>query len=223
VNSHPLTVIHVEDDPLWSDLVAGILSPLPFIRHFAVFRSATEGLAAAQRLRPDCALVDLNLPQLDGFELAELLVRQSPTTRILLVSVRSDDATLARLNLPHLGGLVWKSTSLAEQLPRALVEVTAGRKYFAPEVRESVRRLRADSQAFFKILSDREIGLLPLFGLGLSDREIADRTELSPLTIKSHRQHIMAKVGLHRSAELIHWAIQRGFVAAPALAPDRVR
>lgn len=217
MNSNTCTIIHIEDDSVWRDLAESVLTPLSWVRKYAAFPTAAEGLAGVRRLRPDCVLLDLNLPEADGFDLAEELARIAPSVRILLMSARTDDAMLARLKLPHIGGLIWKSASVAEQLPIALRQVAEGRKYLPPEVKDSVQRLRADSQAFFKILSDREISLLPLFGLGLSDKEIAERSGLSPLTIKSHRQHIMTKLGLHRAAELVHWAIKRGFVP-PALA-----
>lgn len=210
-----LLILHVEDDPLWRSLIAQLLQAVPGVRQCVQCATGADGLKSAQSHQPDIVLLDLRLPDADGFVVAAELGRSQLHLPIILLSARLDEAALVNATQPHIAGLIWKSTEVDSQLPRAIEEVTAGRKYYPPLVRESLRRLRTDPRAFFKILSDREIELLPLFGLGLTDQEIADRSGPSPLTIKSHRQHIMAKLGLHRTPELIYWAIKRGFVEPP--------
>lgn len=154
---------------------------------------------------------------MDGFWVAGELARRPAAPRIIVLSARSDDAALLRImQQPDISGLIWKAGEVLPRLTVAITEVRSGRKYYPPEVREALRRFRADPQAFFKILSDREISLLPDLGRGQTDDEIAVKTGLSSLTVKSHRQHIMAKLGLHRTPELIYWAIEHGFVDPPS-------
>ena len=210
-----LLILHVEDDPLWRSLIAQLLQTVPGVRQCVQCATGADGLKSAQTHQPDIVLLDLRLPDADGFAVATKL-RQLPTLpRILLLSARIDDTALINATQPHFAGLIRKSPEIAQQLPVAIEAVSAGRQYFSPSVRECLQRLRADPRAFFKILSDREIELMPHFGKGLTDLEIAARSTLSPLTIKSHRQHIMTKLGLHRTPELIYWAIEHGFVDPP--------
>lgn len=207
--------LHIEDDPLWSNVVARVLRSVPELARTAHARNGTDGLALARTLQPDIVLLDLRLPDADGFLLSAGLARFVPAPKILLVTARGDDATLFHATQPHIAGLVWKSTEIAGELPEAMRAALLGKKYYPPDVRDALRRLRADPNAFFKILSEREISLLPHFSLGETDEQIAAAVGLSAFTVKSHRQHIMAKIGLHRTPDLIRWALDHGFVPSP--------
>jgi len=84
-----------------------------------------------------------------------------------------------------------------------------------------MRATRTDPTAFFKILSGRELSMLPLLCQGLTDQQIGEQNSLCPATVKSHRQHIMAKLDLHRTADLIRWAAEKGFVDCSRTGPAR--
>jgi two-component system, NarL family, response regulator DevR len=211
-----LSILSVEDEPLWRSLIETIVYASVEGCRCQVVSSAAAGLAFAREQEPDIVLLDLRLPDGNGIDLGEHLARLARPPRIVFLSARRDPVMLRAAGQPHISGLIWKTETVAEQLASALRELQEGRNYFPAEVREEMRRLRANPVAFFKILSGRELELLPLFGRGLTDAEIAARCALSVLTIKTHRQHTLAKLGLHRTVELIHWAIAHGFVEAPA-------
>lgn len=217
MRNQSLSILHIEDDPLWGDAVRLGLESLPMPVAYRRGASRAEALRLAGEAPPEVVLLDLRLPDGDGFGVAEELSAMIGRVRIMVLSARQDDLALWRImREPRLAGLVWKSGDLRAQLPAALAAVQQGHRYLSPEVHAAMRRLRADPQAFFKILSDRELGLLPGLGRGLTDEEIAARAGLSALTVKSHRQHIMAKLGLHRTPDLIYWAIAHGFVEPAA-------
>ncbi len=213
MRNQSLSILHIEDDPLWGDAVRLIVEALPVEVIYRRGASSAEGLRLAQECGPEIVLLDLRLPDGDGFNLAAGLTGESGRPRVIVVSARHDDVALWRImREPRLAGLVCKSGDLREHLPAALAAVQRGHKYLPPEIHAAMRRLRADPQAFFKILSDRELGLLPGLGRGLTDEELGVQAGVSALTVKSHRQHIMAKLGLHRTPDLIYWAIAHGFV-----------
>jgi two-component system response regulator NreC len=217
VRNQSLSILHIEDDPLWGDAARLVLESLPTPVDYRRGASRAEALRLAGELPPEVVLLDLRLPDGDGFGVAEELASSTGRPRIIVLSARNDDVALWRImREPRLAGLVWKSGSLREHLPAALTAAQQGHKYLPPEVHAAMRRLRADPQAFFKILSDRELGLLPGLGRGLTDEELAMQVRVSALTVKSHRQHIMAKLGLHRTPDLIYWAIAHGFVEPSA-------
>jgi DNA-binding NarL/FixJ family response regulator len=217
--SYPL--LHIEDDFLWRELIVSVVETSPVVQSCLSASTGAEGMSLAQAHQPALVLLDLFLPDMDGFAIARELAQLPRPPRVLALSNRTDDETLYQVGQSHFAGLIWKNVDALHLLPIALAEIVAGQKYYSPDVRDAFRRLRSDPKAFFKILSMREVELLPYFGLGWSDGEIADHLGASAFTIKSHRQHILAKLDLHRTAQLIHWTIVHGFVPANGLPPPR--
>lgn len=211
-----ICLLHVDDDSLWQTTIAGAVAGMTDIWKFETVTSAAAALDRMPVLQPEVVLLDVVLPDGDGLAVARTLAELKTPPRIVLLSVRRDDVVLQAASSPHIAALLWKTGDVLEKLPEAIRTVAAGGKYHPPEVREALRKFRADPQAYFKILSDREVELLPRFGEGLSDEEVAKVFSLSIHTVKTHRQNILTKLGLHSTARLIHWAIMRGFVRPPS-------
>jgi DNA-binding NarL/FixJ family response regulator len=206
------SLLHIDHDPIWGLAVQRIVHGWPEVRHAGLAASATEGIARCRAACPDLVLLELRLPDADGFEVVSTLAGLSRPPRILLLTGKSDDATLYRLTRLPVSGMVWKTGEIPAVLRKAVEEVLAGRRFFPADVREALRTIRCDPSAFFKILSERELTMLPQLCLGFTDAQIARRAGLSPATVKSHRQHIMSKLDLHRAADLVRWAAEKGFV-----------
>lgn len=209
------SILQIEDDPIWNRMIEPIVRELPDLAHYECRESGQSALGVVSEMQPDLILLDLMLPDIDGFVLAPQLQAAAKSARLLLLTIRSDDVALYHANSPSFSGMLWKSVEITNELPLAIRTVLAGGRYFAANVRMSLRRLRSDPQAYFKILSPKEIALLPSLGLGLDDSAVARISGLSVHTVRSHRQHILAKLGMHRSIELVHWCIQHGFVPPP--------
>jgi len=208
----PVTVLHVEDHFWTRETVTTLLAAWPDVRQVGAVETGAEGIDACRTLRPDVLLLDLRLPDCDGFDVAEEVLGWSRPPRILLLSARADEAALFRvMRLPR-AGMLWKGGSLATTLRQAIDQARRGRVYHAPEVVAAWQRLRRRGDAFFKLLSDRELELLPLLGRGANDREVAAGVGRSAATVHSQRQSIMGKLGLGDRAALMRWAAQNGFV-----------
>jgi len=215
VPNQSLTLLHVEDNERWSEWIAAVVGHIPEVTRFASAPNGARALAVARTLIPHVLLLDLRLPDYDGFVLATEFAQLPQPPHVLLLSARTDAVAHYRATRPPIDGMLWKSPGVAEQLPTAITEVASGRKYFSPEVRAAWRQLRADPHAFFKILSDRELELLPHLGAGREDGEIALELGISPATVRVHRQNIKRKLGLHNRGQLVHWAIRMGLVDEP--------
>ena len=159
------------------------------------------------------------MPDADGFDLALTLANFPRPPRILVLTMKADAVTLFRAGYAYIAGMVWKTGQVQETLRCAVREILAGRRYFPEDVRQAMRATRTDPAAFFKILSGRELSMLPLFCQGLTDQQIGEQNGLCPATVKSHRQHIMTKLDLHRTADLIRWAAEKGFVGCARPGP----
>jgi two-component system response regulator NreC len=220
-NNH--TVLHIEDDSLWQSAVSAALGGINGIGRVARATDRASALVQLDQLRPDLVLLDLMLPDADGMAFALELAQTRHQTRILILSVRRDPVVLHTAHTAQIAGLLWKTADVFTELPAAVTTVLAGGRYYPAEVRAALRRFRADPQAFFKILSPRELGLMPYFGRGWADDEIARAVGLSDQTVRSHRHHIMRKLDLPSAARLTHWAIQAGFAAPFAAREDGTR
>jgi two-component system secretion response regulator SsrB len=216
------TLFHIEDDPVWGHAVQTMIRGWQEVRHVGVATTAAEGLACCRLHQPNLVLLELQLPDADGFDLAVALAGLSCAPRVLALTGRADEATLFRVGRANIAAMVWKAGPIRETLRCAVGEVLAGRRYFPADVRAAIRSIRCRPNAFFKILSERELSLLPMLCQGAADSDLALRTGLSPATVKSHRQHIMTKLDLHRAADLIRWAAEKGFVEFRQPRPWRV-
>ena len=216
------SLLHVDDDVLWGRAVKQMVNPWQEVCHIGTATSAQAGIALCRTHQPDLALLDLALPDADGFDLALTLANLPRPPRILLLTMKADAVTLFRAGYAYIAGMIWKTGRVQETLRCAIREILAGRRYFSEDVRQAMRATRTDPTAFFKILSGRELSVLPLLCQGLTDRQIGEQNGLCPATVKSHRQHIMAKLDLHRTTDVIRWAAEKGFVDFSRPGPVRL-
>lgn len=210
-------LVHIEDDAWSMQIVRSLVKRWPEVRHAGVASTAAAGHALCATAAPDVALVDLRLPDQDGFTLARTLRKLPRPPRLIFLTARTDEAALFQLSREPQCGFLWKSPAVAEHLRPAVAAALAGEAYQPPDVRETLKRMRRDPVALHKLFGDLELTLLPLFGRGLSDAEIAASTGRAALTVKWRRHQIMRKLDLHRAADLMRWAREKGFVEdAPA-------
>ncbi len=163
-------------------------------------------------------VLELWLQNDDGFDVIEQLAALPEKPRVLALTRRCDPVAMHRAREGRLAGLVWKTPAAPEQLGAALAALRTGGTYFRPEVRAEMARVRAASDAFFKIISPKEQELLPLLGRGRTDEEVSRRLGREPCTVKRHRLTIQEKLGLRRE-ELPLWAMLMGFVPLMLPAP----
>lgn len=174
-------------------------------------RDAESGLALCRATQPDVVLLDLALPDRDGLDLLGDLLAASRASKIICITSYTDDVTLHRALHSPLHGFIDKGEENVDHLATAIETVMAGERYFSPVARRARASLGSDPHAFAKILSAREQDLLRWFGRGMSNEEIAAGVNLSELTVRNHRNRTMAKLGLRTTAELIRYALEKGF------------
>jgi len=211
------TVFHIEDDPLWAGATASLLNDWPEVCHVGSAINGRDGITLCLERQPAIVLLDLGLPDINGFAVLDCLNALPCPPQVLLLTGRMDEALLYRLGSGGVAGLIRKGGDFARHLRPALTAVAAGRSYFPPEVGEAVRRFRRSPDAFFKMLSRWELRLVSLLALGLRDAEIAAETGCCCGTIRNHWHNIAGKLGLGDRHDLKRWADAKGF--GPALKP----
>jgi DNA-binding NarL/FixJ family response regulator len=176
---------------------------------------AADGLAACEqieRLLPDVAVMDVSMPVLGGAEATARLKRSCPQVKVLALTVHEDRGYLHRLLEAGACGYVLKRAA-AEELIHAIRAVAAGGTYLDPAIAGKVvggfvRPRPAEGGE----LSEREIEVVRLTAAGHSNKEIAAQLELSVKTVESYKARSLEKLGLHSRADLVRYALQRGWL-----------
>ncbi len=217
VTIHPLTMplftlLCIDDDTLIRDFLIGQLREItPADTVIFSAGDGATGLNLAREHRPDLIILDLGLPDISGFQVIEGLIDLQARTRILVLTASAPDQVLALVQRSKVSGLLLKTDTSTTELSLAIEAIQSGRKYFSQTVRLAMAAARAEPNHFTKILSPRELELMPLFGYGWANDKIARRAGISPATIRTHRQNILSKLNIHSTEKLIHWAILKGF------------
>ncbi len=188
---------------------------------FAVVAEAGSGLEAieqADEYRPDVAVMDIAMKELNGIEATAQILKRLPSTRVLILSMYSDERYAIRAVKAGARGYVLKN-SAGDELIQAVHEVRKGATFFSPAVAKFFRngdlRLKdaRDAEDPFDTLTDRERHVYQMLAEGNCNKEIAQRLDLSLHTIETHRWRIMEKMKLHSMAELVLSAVRRGLVS----------
>lgn len=205
-----VTTIIIEDHVLFRDLLRKICETEYECRVLGSGETIRDGIALCRRCDPELVLLDIDLPDGNSLDLLSEFRRASPESRFLAVSALEDEYTMLRVLDSGLHGFVDKRGSSAAALSRAIGAVVHGDRYFSPSVTRVRERVFGDPRSWFKLLTPRQIELLRLIGSGSSNSEVAASLGLSPRTVETHRQLIMAKLGIHSVRDLIGYAIRHG-------------
>jgi DNA-binding NarL/FixJ family response regulator len=211
-----ITIVLAEDHRI---VRQGIKALLASESDFRVVGETGDGLEAVQlieRLRPNIAVLDLMMPSLGGLEVAREAKSRSPQTRLLVLSMYSNEAyVLEALRAGALGYVIKESSS--DVLVYAIREVMAGHHYLGPPLSERslvtyLEKAGAGAHSTYETLTPREREVMKLTAEGYSSPEIADRLVLSPRTVETHRANIMRKLELRTTADLVRYAIRHGIL-----------
>ncbi|MBM3852421.1 MAG: response regulator transcription factor [Verrucomicrobia bacterium] len=184
---------------------------------FKVVGEAADGVSALRQLEtldPDVAVIDIEMPGLDGIATADRLGALRPETKVLILSGQADTAAVQRALRAGVSGFLLKVYA-ADELVRAIRALMAGEVYFCSHVsRLLAREFRHAGEgegAPPVALTERELEILRRVADGQSTKEIAFVLKVSTKTIETHRAHLMTKLGIFSIAGLTKYAVRTGF------------
>lgn len=177
-----------------------------------------QAVRHAQSLQPDVAVLDIGMPLLNGIDATRQIVRRAPAVRVLILSMHADEAYITHALQAGARGYLLKDSADTD-LIRGVEDVAAGKSFFSPAVAkvmldDYVRHLADKGIADrYDSLSEREREIFQLIAEGHSNKEIADVLGVSPATVETHRAHVLQKLDLHNTAELVLYAVRRGVIS----------
>jgi DNA-binding NarL/FixJ family response regulator len=219
----PIRVLIADDQRVVREGLALVLGLLPEVEVVGSAADGDEAVALAADLLPDIVLMDLRMPRCDGVKATLLLRERVPETKVVVLTTYADDRSVIDALRAGARGYLTKDAGGAE-IRHALKQVLDNRAVIDPAVQhhvvDAIATLSPD-QAGRSLsplpagLTPREAEILSLIATGMSNREIAVHLVLSEGTVKSHINHLLAKIGARDRAQAVSYAYQRG------LAPPR--
>ena len=215
-----LRVIVADDQRVVREGLTLMLGLIDGIEPVGAAADGEEALALVDAERPDVVLMDLRMPRLDGIEATRRLAETHPGIGVVALTTYADDETVVQALQAGARGYLTKDAG-AEQIRSAVERVAAGEAAIDPAVQRqliaAVRRGEAppcpEEGELPDGLTPREAEVLELIAAGLSNGEIADRLVVSAATVKSHVNHLFAKIGARDRAQAVAYAYQNELVA----------
>ena len=177
-----------------------------------------EAVALAKSLRPDVAVMDIGMSNLNGIEAAQQMTADNPEIAVVMLSMHSDESYVLRALKAGARGYLLKDSAEAD-LIKAVHAVAGGKSFFSPAVSkvlldDYVRKLRrSGTEDAYDLLTPREREVLQLIAEGKSNKDIANVLNLSVYTVESHRSNLMEKLNVRGLPELILYAVRKGIIS----------
>lgn len=201
----------VDDHKLFLKSFSFLLSQVEGIE--VVFKS-TNGIELFESLKTkkvDILFLDIQMPVMDGFQIAHRLNEKYPELNVLILSSFNDSYSIERILKYNISGYLTKNIELA-QLEKAIHSVFNGGVYYDKQIRELVKYLLTQQQTKDVTITDKEVEIIRLFANQYSGREIAKKLNVSIRTIEKHKEILMQKTGASNFIGVIIFAITRHYI-----------
>ena len=202
----------VEDEKFASEYLSEILLKEFNFEQVVQAEDGEQGWDLYQKHEFSFIVLDLVLPKLDGIKLADRILKCGRGQRILALSGECDDYTVREVTISGILGFVQKKEMSRETLLDAFRHVFDGRVYYSESVRKIQERLWNDTDAYFRLLSGRELEVFRSIVKSKSDEVIAKELGLSKFTVRRHRHNAMKKLNVKNESGMIRYALEKGII-----------
>lgn len=205
-----ISVLIADDHKLFRQGMVAMLGEAKNIKVIGEAGDGYEALELMAELEPNVLLLDIEMPKIDGFEVLKKLKRAKLETKVLALTMHNSAEFIKNIVKAGAAGYL-KKDSDKELLLNAIQEVHYKGSYYPPETTHLVLQSLQERNKG-ELISPREKEVVILIAEGMTTKEIAEKLFLSKHTIESHRQNILLKLDIKNSAELVKYAIKRGWV-----------
>jgi DNA-binding NarL/FixJ family response regulator len=215
--SQKVRIVIAEDHTILREGLRLLLSSNPNFEVVGEAGDGREAIRCAEKFKPDLILTDLSMPRMNGMEAIREIKKQSPRTKILVLTVHKTEEYILATLKAGANGYILKDSTHAE-LMIAVKNVLSGKHYISPGISEKVIEGYLEGRKTLKIrtswetLTQREREILKLIAEGYKNKEIADDLCISVKTVEKHRANLMEKLNLHNVQALTAFAIEKGLI-----------
>jgi two-component system, NarL family, response regulator NreC len=213
-----LRILLGDDHTLLRQGLRKILQERPDWEVVAEAGDGRDAVRQALTVQPDVAILDIGMPLMNGIEATRQIVRRRPDIHVLILSMHANEAYIIQALKAGAKGYLLKDSADTD-LIRGVAVVASGKSFFSPAVAkvmldDYVRHLAEKGIADrYDTLSEREREIFQLVAEGRSNKEIAELLSVGLATIETHRAHILQKLDVHNTAELVLYAVRRGVIS----------
>ena len=212
-----IRVLLADDHPIVRKGLSSCLAQMPLVQIVGEAADGQEALRKAKELSPDLVLMDIDMPLLNGLTAADILRKENPGVKVLILSMHHDSDYVMRILQSGARGYVLKGAP-TEELMNAIETIRGGDTYFSQDVARMALNQFVRGQGegpHTSQISAREREVLIAIAEGLSNKEIACRLGVGVRTVETHRERIMRKLNIHSIAGLTKFAITKGLIPLP--------
>ena len=210
-----IKILVADDHPVVRKGLQSCLARVDRLKLVGEASDGEEALKKTRELRPDVVLMDISMPRMNGLAVTEVLRKEAPHVKILVLSVHNNKEYVFRIIQAGAHGYISKEAP-PEELLRAIESVHTGEPFFSPEIARAALNQIVTSggkKEPFAQLTSREREVLILIAEGQSNKEIASRLGIGVRTIETHRERIMRRLDIHSVAGLTKFAIANGMIS----------
>lgn len=211
-----LRILVADDHAVLRDGLKALVSAQPDMEIVGEAENGQTTYERAKELMPDVVLMDISMPELNGVQATELLRRDCPRVKILVLTAYKDKGYLDRLLKVGASGFILK-LSAAEELIGAIRLVAEGKTYLDPQMVDRiaegyVRSKTLKGEVRQRELTSREEEVLRLIARGYSNKEISTQLKIAVKTVESHKANLMQKLELRSRTEIVRYAVRQGWL-----------
>lgn len=206
-----LKVILVDDHRIFRESLKKLLESEKKVVVIAEASNGIQFLEVIENVKPDLVLMDLAMPQMDGIEACQIILKKQPELKILALSSYGEEKHYFKLLEAGVKGFVLKSSGIKELL-NAMDEIMTGGSWFSKDLLQKVIVNICKPSGKDLDVSERELEVLKYICEGLTNDEIACKLHLSPETIKWHRNNLLSKTGCKNTASLVMYSIKNELI-----------
>src|ERR1051326_676993 len=215
VSAKKIKILVADDHPVVRKGLQSCLAKQDRLRIVGEASDGDEALQKTRELSPDVVLMDISMPGMNGLAVTEVLRKETPTVKVLVLSVHNNRDYIFRIIQAGAHGFISKEAP-PDELLRAIESVYAGEPFFSPEIAKAALNQLVTSGGKkdpFAQLTSREREVLVLIAEGQSNKEIATKLGIGVRTIETHRERIMRRLDIHSVAGLTKFAIANGMIS----------
>jgi NarL family two-component system response regulator LiaR len=212
-----IKVLVVDDHPIVREGICALLAVVGDIEVVAEAANGSEAIDMVRELQPDVVLMDIAMPIMGGLEATRRICRESPKTKVLILTQYDDKEYVLPVIEAGASGFVSKAAASSELLS-GIRSIYRGDSYLSPPAAKLLvegYRFKAGSRVSkdpYDRLTDRERDVLKLMAEGHTNQEIANILVISRKTVEGHKSNLMAKLDIHNQTELVIYALRKGII-----------